>query len=80
MLTLGRPAGIGTVIMALTIGRLSDYYYRKEEKRVGGDYRRKGDEFRLERTRFIVAIPSMWSVLSHHIDRACADRTRAARS
>lgn len=46
--------------MALTNGRLMDYIYRKEEKRVGGDYRKKGDEFRLERTRFLIAIPSMW--------------------
>jgi hypothetical protein len=59
-----RPGGAGLVITALINGRLVDYFYRKEEKRIGGDFRKKPEDFRLERSRFIVAIPSYWQVFS----------------
>jgi hypothetical protein len=34
-----------------------DIYYRREETRVGGDFRQYPERFRVERARFIVAIP-----------------------
>lgn len=51
------PAGIGSIISGLLNGRQIDYYYRKEEARVGGDYRKKPHEFRLELTRIRCIIP-----------------------
>jgi hypothetical protein len=39
-----------------------DIYYRREKKRVGGDHRAKPDEFRLEKTRFLVLPPMVGSV------------------
>jgi hypothetical protein len=59
-LTPSSPSGIGTICSALTNGRLIDYYYRREERRVGGDYRKKGEEFRLEITRFRIVVPFLW--------------------
>ena len=34
-----------------------DIFYRREETRVGGDFRQYPERFRVERARFIVAIP-----------------------
>ena len=45
------------MISALSCGRLLDYYYRKEEARVGGDYRKKPDEFRIESVRLRIVLP-----------------------
>lgn len=72
LVLIRRPGGAGLVITALINGRLVDYFYRKEEKRVGGDFRKKAEDFRLERSRFIVAIPSYWQV-PHTAVRNCAD-------
>jgi hypothetical protein len=58
-----RPAGIGTICAALTLGRLLDRSYRREEARVGGDYRKRGEDFNIELARFRVAVPSFVYVL-----------------
>lgn len=63
-LTLPRPCGIATIISAITNGRVVDWMYRREEKRVGGDFRKKRSEFRLERTRFLGAVGFLLYVLS----------------
>lgn len=44
-------------------GRLMDIFYRREETRVGGDFRQYPERFRVERARFIVAIPFITCVL-----------------
>ena len=54
-----RPSGIGSVVSSLLNGRQIDYYYRREERRVGGDYRKKGEEFRVEYTRLRCIAPFM---------------------
>ncbi|KAG8855703.1 hypothetical protein FRB96_006747 [Tulasnella sp. 330] len=51
------PSGLGSVVSSIINGRQIDYYYRKEEQRVGGDYRKKGDEFRIELTRLRCIFP-----------------------
>ncbi|WVR04031.1 hypothetical protein IAU60_001030 [Kwoniella sp. DSM 27419] len=51
------PNGIGTIISSQFNGRQLDYWYRKEERRVGGDYRKKPDEFDIEYTRMRCYIP-----------------------
>jgi len=38
-------------------GRQLDYYYKKEERRVGGDYRKKPDDFRVDLTRIRCMYP-----------------------
>ncbi|EIW69113.1 hypothetical protein TREMEDRAFT_31494 [Tremella mesenterica DSM 1558] len=53
------PSGIGSVCSSLLNGRQIDYYYRREERRVGGDYRKKGEEFKIEYTRLRCIIPFM---------------------
>ncbi|KAG8992036.1 hypothetical protein FRB94_012033 [Tulasnella sp. JGI-2019a] len=53
------PSGIGSIISSLINGRQLDYYYRKEERRVGGDYRKKREEFRIELTRLRCIFPFM---------------------
>lgn len=50
------PCGIGTIVSAITNGRLIDWMYRREERRVGGDFRKCRTTFRLEPTRFKVCI------------------------
>ncbi|ORY25281.1 major facilitator superfamily domain-containing protein [Naematelia encephala] len=53
------PSGFGAVIAGLTNGRQIDYYYRREEKRVGGDYRKKGELFKIDRVRIMCIFPYM---------------------
>ncbi|WVQ94439.1 hypothetical protein IAU59_001518 [Kwoniella sp. CBS 9459] len=45
------PSGIGTIISAQLNGQQLDYWFKKEERRVGGDYRKKPDTFDIELTR-----------------------------
>jgi len=52
-----RPSGIGSVVSSFINGRQLDYYYSKEEERVGGDYKKKPNEFRVELTRLRCLIP-----------------------
>lgn len=54
---IARPIGIGSACAAAVQGRLMDIFYRREETRVGGDFRQYPERFRVERARFIVAIP-----------------------
>ncbi|WWC87498.1 uncharacterized protein L201_002388 [Kwoniella dendrophila CBS 6074] len=51
------PSGVGTIISTQLNGRQLDYYFRKEEKRVGGDYRKKPEEFDIEYTRIRCLAP-----------------------
>ncbi|WVW79763.1 hypothetical protein I302_101733 [Kwoniella bestiolae CBS 10118] len=51
------PSGLGTICSAQLNGRQIDYWFRKEEKRVGGDYRKKPDEFDLDYTRIRCLAP-----------------------
>ncbi|WRT65469.1 uncharacterized protein IL334_002412 [Kwoniella shivajii] len=51
------PSGVGTICSAQLNGRQIDYYFRKEEKRVGGDYRKKPNEFDIEYTRLRCIAP-----------------------
>ncbi|WWD16739.1 hypothetical protein CI109_101170 [Kwoniella shandongensis] len=51
------PSGIGTVIASLINGRQIDYYYRLEERRVGGGFRDKPNEFNVDWTRLRCIIP-----------------------
>ncbi|KAG8990670.1 hypothetical protein FRB94_013187 [Tulasnella sp. JGI-2019a] len=53
------PNGLGSIVSTLINGRQLDYYYRKEESRVGGDYRKKKEEFRIELTRLKCIFPFM---------------------
>lgn len=48
------------MVSVLTNGKYIDYNFRREEKRVGGDYRAKGDDFRIEFARFRSIIPFAW--------------------
>lgn len=54
------PCGCGLIVTAIINGKWIDHVFRKEEKRAGGDFRKMGEEFRLERTRFIVGVPFFW--------------------
>jgi len=56
-LTSCRPSGFGALTASLINGRQIDWYYRREEKRVGGDYRKKPQEFRIELTRLRCIAP-----------------------
>ncbi|WVQ62951.1 uncharacterized protein L199_001100 [Kwoniella botswanensis] len=51
------PSGLGTICSAQLNGRQIDYWFRKEEKRVGGDYRKKPQEFDIEYTRIRCLAP-----------------------
>ncbi|WWC60004.1 uncharacterized protein I303_102567 [Kwoniella dejecticola CBS 10117] len=51
------PSGIGTIISAQLNGRQLDFWFRREERRVGGDYRKKPDEFDIEFTRIRCLAP-----------------------
>ncbi|ODN98058.1 hypothetical protein I350_07700 [Cryptococcus amylolentus CBS 6273] len=51
------PLGLGTIISSQLNGRQLDYYYRKEESRVGGDYSSKPHQFNTEWTRIRCLIP-----------------------
>ncbi|KAK8861358.1 hypothetical protein IAR55_002177 [Kwoniella newhampshirensis] len=51
------PSGVGTILAALINGRQIDYMYRKEERRVGGGFREKPDEFNIEWARLSCLIP-----------------------
>ncbi|KAL8277585.1 hypothetical protein RQP46_010017 [Phenoliferia psychrophenolica] len=51
------PGGVGCIISSLLNGKLLDYAYQKEEKRVGGGYREKPEDFRIFRTRLFCLIP-----------------------
>lgn len=44
------PSGAGTIISTILNGKQVDYFYRREEKRCGGDHRVRPD-FRVELTR-----------------------------
>ena len=57
-----RSNGFGILVSVLTTGRYVDYLYQREERRVGGDYRKVGEEFRLEWTRFRSILPYVSSV------------------
>ena len=52
-----RPAGFGSILSSYLNGLQMDYYYRCELKRVGGDFRKKGEEFKIEWTRLRCLIP-----------------------
>ncbi|RSH94560.1 hypothetical protein EHS25_004364 [Saitozyma podzolica] len=49
--------GVGTGSSSVLTGRIMDYFYRREKKRVGGDHRHKPEAFQLERTRLLIALP-----------------------
>ncbi|ODN72868.1 hypothetical protein L202_08295 [Cryptococcus amylolentus CBS 6039] len=51
------PSGIGTLISSQLNGRQLDYYFRREERRVGGDYRTKPLLFNIEKTRIRCLAP-----------------------
>lgn len=51
------PSGIGSIISSQLNGRQLDYYFRREERRVGGDYRAKPEEFNIEKTRIRCLYP-----------------------
>ncbi|WVQ72078.1 hypothetical protein IAR50_001623 [Cryptococcus sp. DSM 104548] len=51
------PCGIGTIASTLLNGKQLDYYFRREERRVGGDYCSKPDDFHVERCRLYCFIP-----------------------
>jgi hypothetical protein len=51
------PSGAGSILTVFLNGRQLDYFYRKEERRVGGDYRKKPDEFRIDLTRIRCMFP-----------------------
>lgn len=51
------PGGAGTIASALVNGQLLDRVYRREEARVGGDFRKCPTTFRLERTRLWCMYP-----------------------
>ncbi|CAD6587454.1 MAG: hypothetical protein TREMPRED_004760 [Tremellales sp. Tagirdzhanova-0007] len=48
------PNGIGAGISTVITGRVMDVIYRREKRRVGGDHRACPEQFRLERTRFLI--------------------------
>lgn len=50
------PSGVGTILASVLNGRQLDYYFRREERRVGGDYRTHS-EFRIEKTRIRCLYP-----------------------
>jgi hypothetical protein len=41
----------------LVNGRQLDWYFKKEEARAGGDYRKKGEQFRIDITRLRCLAP-----------------------
>ncbi|OWT38522.1 hypothetical protein AYX14_05816 [Cryptococcus neoformans] len=51
------PSGIGSIISSQLNGRQLDYYFHREERRVGGDYRAKPEEFNIEKTRIRCLFP-----------------------
>jgi hypothetical protein len=51
------PSGAGAILTTFLNGRQLDYYYRKEERRVGGDYRKRPDDFRVELARIRCLYP-----------------------
>ncbi|OCF45038.1 hypothetical protein I317_01089 [Kwoniella heveanensis CBS 569] len=51
------PSGIGTIISAQLNGRQLDFWFRREERRVGGDYRKKPETFDIEYTRIRCLAP-----------------------
>ncbi|BEI95796.1 hypothetical protein CcaverHIS631_0107450 [Cutaneotrichosporon cavernicola] len=53
------PGGAGTITSALLNGKQLDWYYQREERRVGGEHRKKPDTFRLELTRIRCMYPFM---------------------
>ncbi|KAM0753668.1 MFS general substrate transporter [Meredithblackwellia eburnea MCA 4105] len=53
------PSGIGSIVSSQLNGKQIDWYFRREEKRVGGDYRKKPDEFNIESTRIRCIFPFM---------------------
>ncbi|WWC69009.1 uncharacterized protein I206_102945 [Kwoniella pini CBS 10737] len=58
------PSGIGTIISAQLNGRQLDFWYQKEEKKVGGDYRKKPEEFDIEYTRIRCLAPFVMMFLA----------------
>ena len=60
--SLYSPGGIGCIISSILNGKQLDYYYQREEKRIGGDYRKKPDEFRIYLTRLRCLVPFMTCV------------------
>ena len=59
---LNRPNGFGTLLASQINGRQLDWRYRKEERRVRGDYRKAGEDFRIELTRIVCLVPFITSV------------------
>ncbi|ORX37291.1 major facilitator superfamily domain-containing protein [Kockovaella imperatae] len=58
------PNGFGTLIAAQLNGRQLDWMYRREVKRADGDYRKAGEDFRLELTRIRCLTPFVIVFLS----------------
>ena len=52
-----RSNGFGILVSVLTNGRYIDWRFRREEQRVGGDFKKMGNEFKIERTRYGSMIP-----------------------
>lgn len=52
-----RPAGFGSILSSYLNGLQMDYHYRQELKRAGGDFRKMGEEFKIEWTRLRCLIP-----------------------
>ena len=53
------PSGIGSICATVINGRQIDWMFRREERRVGGDYRKKGEEFAIDWTRIRCMFPFM---------------------
>lgn len=54
---MGRPAGFGSILSSYLNGLQMDWLYRREENRVGGDFRKKGEDFKIEWTRLRCMFP-----------------------
>ncbi|ODN85271.1 hypothetical protein L198_07595 [Cryptococcus wingfieldii CBS 7118] len=51
------PCGFGTILSTILNGKQLDYYFRREERRVGGDYSSHPHTFNTERCRLYCFIP-----------------------
>ncbi|ODN82263.1 hypothetical protein L202_02546 [Cryptococcus amylolentus CBS 6039] len=51
------PCGFGTILSTILNGKQLDYYFRREERRVGGDYNSHPHTFNIERCRLYCFIP-----------------------
>jgi hypothetical protein len=55
--TRGRPLGLGTILSSQVNGPMLDYYYQREERRTGGDFRAMPHEFRVDWVRLRCFLP-----------------------